>query len=120
MAAANTITPTTIGTSTRPVYSPLTTPFLPPSYCSREFDVCEVNISSCSFLLRDVTCGSDGYPSIASECFPPAIDLPGVLGWGIDVTYSPANACPYGWRTQRNGGTSDPLDSSKYAYCCPS
>jgi hypothetical protein len=103
-----------------PAISPLTTRFVPPSYCSMEYNICDINSYSCSFLLRDVTCGSDGYPTLASDCFPPVRRFPDISNWGDDISYSPAIACPNGWRTMSESFTVTETSGSHSVKCCPS
>lgn len=109
-------------TRATPSYS-IMTPFTPPSYCNNVVkSSCFLETPSsgtstgtptlsCGYVERDQTCGSNGRPTRASECFPGS-PFPYSL-----LTYSPATGCPGGWATQ-----SQIIDSSSRttAVCCPS
>ncbi|KAH6868693.1 hypothetical protein BKA58DRAFT_199229 [Alternaria rosae] len=99
------------------------TPFTPPSYCTNVIkSSCTLTTpssgsstgtptTSCAYVERDLTCGSDGQATRASECFPGSPYPYSVL------TYSPAVGCPSGWGTQSQ--IIDP-SSRTTAVCCPS
>jgi hypothetical protein len=114
-AASSLLATTTSG----PAFSPLTTRFVPPSYCSKEFNNCGFGSGLCNYLLRDVTCGSDGRPTLATDCFPPALRFPDITAWGGDVAYSPAVACPVGWRTMSDSSTPGVSLGTRVVACCP-
>jgi hypothetical protein len=100
------------------------TSFTPPSYCNNVvISACSVTtfssgISSgeastiCGDLERDLTCGSDGRATRASECFPES-----PYPYRSLLTYSPAIGCPGGWKTESL--IVDPA-SQTTAVCCPS
>ncbi|KAF1829128.1 hypothetical protein BDW02DRAFT_602818 [Decorospora gaudefroyi] len=108
-------------TPTWSAIAPLMTTWTPPSYCSREILVdcygttsgsaSEQVSSTCQYVERDHTCGSDGVATRASECFPYRPDP------STAIVYSPALHCPTGWTTYAR--TLDPAGSST-AICCPS
>jgi hypothetical protein len=111
-----------VGFATAPAavpISPLTSRFVPPSYCSREFNNCGFGSGFCNYLLRDVTCGSNGRPMLATDCFPPVSRFPDITAWGGDIAYSPAVACPYGWRTMSDSSTPGVSSGTRVVACCP-
>ncbi|KAG9195168.1 hypothetical protein G6011_00288 [Alternaria panax] len=130
MAAASLTTSYVSSTSTIPVVGPLTTAFTPPDYCTnviKSYCILSTPISSftsetttlyssgepytyCSYVERDLTCGSDGQATRASACFPNDADTTGVL------VYSPGTGCPAGWETQ----SKNILSGKTTAVCCPS
>ena len=100
------------------------TPFTPPSYCTNVIkSSCTLTtpssgsstgtpITECGYIERDLTCGSDGLATRASECFPGSR-----YPYRSILTYSPAVGCPEGWATQSQ--IIDP-SSRTTAICCPS
>jgi hypothetical protein len=72
---------------------PLTTMFVPPSYCSMEIGIC--GTYGCVNFSRDATCGADGTPSLARACFPYGTATHD-LRYAV-ISYSPMAACPSGW-----------------------
>jgi hypothetical protein len=127
MAASGGMVASLTTITSAPAYSPLTTPFTPPSWCSSEYNVYYTYSGSTTpypYLLRDISCGSDGNPVLATECFPPAMLFPGITAWGADVVYSPAVGCPAGWRTLSNDGppvssTPGATTGTRVYACCP-
>jgi hypothetical protein len=116
---ANVISLTTSYTPTITAAGPLTTVWTPPSFCGNAvLSGCSSYTGSdssytttCPYIERDHTCGSDGRPTRASSCFPPDADPSGV------ILYSPGVECPVGWTVAVR--TLDPA-SSITVTCCPS
>lgn len=108
--------------STSYAYS-IMTPFTAPSYCTNVVkSSCYLATpssgsstgtptTSCGYIERDLTCGSDGQATRASECFPGSR-----YPYRSILTYSPAVGCPDGWATQSQ--IIDP-SSRTTAVCCP-
>ena len=112
-------------TSTRPSstqpYGPFVTPFSAPSFCSIPVRSCDSDIDDlCEYMQSGQTCGSDGKPSFASECFPSGTQsFDSYLSTYNEILYSAATQCPDGWVDVGRSSFSSPSIYTKIS-CCPS
>ena len=130
MAAAFT-TSYTSSASTTSIAGPLMTAFTPPDHCnnvvksscvlSTPYSYTSIGtslsysygdpVTSCAYVERDLSCGSDGRATRDSACFP---DNNG--GGSGTLLFSPGTGCPGQWEMK-----SEVILSSKTtAVCCPS
>ncbi|KAB2105336.1 hypothetical protein AG0111_0g6512 [Alternaria gaisen] len=130
MAAAFT-TSYTSSASTTSIAGPLMTAFTPPDHCnnvvksscvlSTPYSYTSIGtslsysygdpVTSCAYVERDLSCGSDGQATRDSACFP---DNNG--GGSGTLLFSPGTGCPGQWEMK-----SEVILSSKTtAVCCPS
>ncbi|CAI9631948.1 hypothetical protein GT037_002782 [Alternaria burnsii] len=129
MAAAFTTSYTS--TSTMSIAGPMMTAFTPPDHCANVFkSSCVLStpssytsigtslsysygdpVTSCAYVERDLSCGSDGQATRDIACFPNNNG-----GGRSTLLFSPGIGCPGEWEMQ-----SEVIVSSKTtAVCCPS
>ena len=93
------------------IFGPLTTAFSIPDSC---YNIPVQCISdTCGWLEPFRTCGSDGAPTPAAECYPSGTGEPvdPYVTGSADLVYGPATGCPGGWES---------IQGSRTVECCPS